>query len=97
MMKGAPWLSSPGNAESVSIKLFCRFKLNDDTWSYTNFSSSQASETRYGDSFCLSDGEEIDIKVKEAEGNDTNKEDNHEVLEFAAKHETPKVNKEIES
>eukprot|EP00092_Neocalanus_flemingeri_P002413 GFUD01002580.1.p1 GENE.GFUD01002580.1~~GFUD01002580.1.p1 ORF type:complete len:591 (+),score=137.53 GFUD01002580.1:172-1944(+) len=68
-----------------------RFQLTDETWSYTNFSSSQASETRYADSFCLSDGEDIDNKSKEAEGNDAKKKDNPVTFDFAAKHETPKI------
>lgn len=58
-----------------------RFQITDETWSYTNFSSSQASETKFGDSYCLSDGEEVDVKKKE---------DNCSEFTFAAKHETPK-------
>ena len=63
-----------------------RFQFTDETWSYTNFSSSQASETKFGDSYCLSDGEEVDNKKKE---------DNCTEFTFAAKHETPKVYQKI--
>ena len=65
-----------------------RFQITDETWSYTNFSSSQASETKFGDSYCLSDGEEVDVKKKE---------DNCSEFTFAAKHETPKVSEQISS
>ena len=41
----------------------------DETWSYTNFSSSQASDTKAGDSNFLSDGDEVDAGTKDEEAN----------------------------
>jgi len=67
-----------------------RFQLTDETWSYTNFSSSQTSEIKFGESGCASDGEEIDIKLNEVERNDKNKEDAATECVITAKHETSK-------
>ena len=51
--------------------LLNRFHWSEETWSYTNISSSQASESRFGDSLYVSEGEEeTDKKRKDAENSD---------------------------
>merc|ERR1711936_1216902 len=62
-----------------------RFQLCDETWSYTNISSSQASEN------IASDVEENDNKIRETDLTRVHK-DRSEVLEFTAtKHDMPKI------